>query len=277
VAVDILLPERWSQARAFSSVVLRQADHLALALESKDGKVIGTECVASLTARFLGPERYLKLFGFVNLEEDQDRTLRHARAGYPDLDGHRHATLAARAVEAASLSPTISREAPFWIDYSVRPQEIVRVSWKDVNNTTAAFHDRLVFIGETFTGSNDELPIPSSVSALKIPGVVLEAEIANTIVNGFPIRDPGLLVCLIAMGAAAWFVIALALRFPHRSWIALIVAGGVACGYILMAFLLYRSLSWMIAVIVPEFAIVLAAGVAWTLKSRLSPYPENEI
>jgi hypothetical protein len=55
------------------------------------------------------------------------------------------------------------------------------------------------------------------------------------------------------------------------------VAGGVACGYILMAFLLYRSLSWMIAVIVPEFAIVLAAGVAWTLKSRLSPYPENEI
>ena len=278
VAVDILLPESWSQSPAFSSAVLRHADRLALALESKGGQVIGYDCVASLTAYQLGPERYSNLFGFVNLEEDQDRILRRARAMYPDRNGRRRDSLAARAVAAASLAPPLSSDAPFWIDYSVHPQDIARVSWKDVNKTEATiFRDRIVFIGDTSTSSNDELPLPSSVSAAKIPGVVLEAEIANTIVNGYPIRDPGLPACLIAMGAAGCFAIALALRYPHRSWIALILVGGVACGYLLMALVLCRSLKSMIAVIAPEFAILLAAGAAWTLKSRLSPYPEDRI
>lgn len=280
VAVDLLLPESWSQSRAFSSVVLRHADRLALALESKNGQVVGSECVAPVIPRQLGQERYSNLFGFVNLEEDQDRTLRRARTMYPDRNGRRWASLAARAVAAASLSPPppLTSDAPFWIDYSVHPRDISLISWKNVGNTEAAIlRDRIVFIGDTSTSSNDELPIPSTVSVAKIPGVVLEAEIANTIAGGFAIRDPGLPACLVPLGAAVCLVIALTLCYPHRSGIAPILTGVVACGYLSMALLLFRSLKWMIAVVAPEFAILLAVVAAWTLKSRLSPYPEDEI
>jgi CHASE2 domain-containing sensor protein len=276
VAIDILPPESWARSNAFGRAVMHHGDRLALALQSKDGQVIGSECVAPLTAYQLGPERYANLFGFVNLEEDPDHVVRRARAVYPVRQGRRCASLAARAIAAASLSAPLPGGAPFRIDYSVHPRDIPRVSWKDVKNTdTAFFRDRIVFIGATF--GNDELPIPASVSAVKIPGVVLEAQIANTIASGFPIRDPGLPACLMAMGAAACLAIALALRYPHRSWIALVVVGAAACGYLAMALVLWRSLNWMIAVTAPEIAIFLAAGAAWTLKSRLSPYPEDKI
>lgn len=260
VAIDILLPEAWSRSQEFTSAVLRHADRLTIATESHDGAVIGRECIARPTAAILG-DRYANLFGFVNLEEDQDRAIRHARTGFPDLEGRLRPTFAARVAGAVPMP------APFWIDYSVHPQSIARISYKDV--AQADMRDRVVFLGSTYTGSNDD----HSIGAQKIPGVVLEAEIFNTIEAGFPVR--GLSSMLAIAGLAAFFIIAIALRYPYRAWISLVLAGGLAGAYIFAAFVLGRS-KWMVPVVAPELALVLAAGAAWTLKARLSPYPRKE-
>jgi hypothetical protein len=235
---------------------------------SRGGSVIGTECIALPTAYLLGEARYSKLFGFVNLEEDEDRTVRHARAGFPG----RSASFAARAVDA----PLTSTE-PFWIDYSTRPPEIPTISWKNVRKAhPSLFRNRIIFIGATYAGSNDNLQIPSSISRSKIPGVVLEAEIANTITANFPVRSIPLSFCLMLMGVAAFVVNALALRYPHRFSISLVLALGIAAAYVLFAFALCRSFKWMAAVVAPELTIMLTMGGVWALKTRLSPYPGNE-
>jgi serine/threonine protein kinase len=268
VAIDILLPESWSTSSEFTGAVLRHADHLTLAEESRNGVVTGEECIALPTAAILGEARYSKLFGFVNLEEDQDHAIRHARTTFPDLDGRLRPSFAARIAGAA---PAVG---PFWIDYSVHPQSIERISYKDV--ARADFRDRIVFLGSTYTGSNDDHAIPASISDEKIAGVVLEAEIANTIAAGFPVKSAPSANTWAVMYLAALVVIALALVYPHRPWISLLTAGGVAVGYVLAAFILCRSSKWMIPVAAPELALLLAIGAAWTLKSRLSPYPGKD-
>jgi CHASE2 domain-containing sensor protein len=268
IAVDVLLPESWSRASEFTSAVLRHADHLVLAIESQHGSVIGTECIAQPTAYLLGPAKYSKLFGFVNLEEDEDRTIRHARAAFRG----RSSSLAARAVDALLASTE-----PFWIDYSTHPQDIPIIYWKDVGKANPAmFRDRIIFIGATYAGSNDDLRVPSSISRSKIPGVVLEAEIANTIAANYPVRGIPLRFCLPLMALPCFGVSALALRYPHRFWISLVLVGTAAVGYVLAAFAVCRSFKWMAAVVAPELTILLAAGAAWMLKTRLSPYPGKE-
>ena len=268
VAIDILLPASWSTSQEFTSVLLHHADRITLAVESRQGVTTGQEPVARPTAAILGPDRYENLFGFVNLEEDQDRAIRQARTGFPDLEGRLRPSFAAR---AAGATPIGKR---FWIDYSVHPQSIARISYKDV--AQADVRDRIVFLGSTYTGSNDDHAVPVSISAEKIPGVVLEAEIFNTIDAGFPVRGVPLSAALGIMGVAAFAVIALALCYPPRSWTSLVSAGGVAGVYVLAAFVLCRSAKWMIPMVAPEFALLLAVGAAWMLKSRLSPYPRKD-
>ena len=268
VAIDVLLPESWSRASEFTRAVLRHADQLALAIESQHGSVTGTEFIAQPTAYLLGAARYSKLFGFVNLEEDEDRAIRHARTAFP---GH-SSSFAARAVDA-SLAST----EPFWIDYSTHPRDIPSISWKDVDKSSPAlFRDRIILIGATYAGSNDDMPVPSSISRSRIPGVVLEAEIANTIAANFPVRGVPLRFCLLFMGLACFGVSALALRYPYRFWMSLLLAAAVAVGYVLGAFAVCRSFKWMAPVVVPELTIMLTAGAAWMLKARLSPYPGKE-
>jgi serine/threonine protein kinase len=265
VAIDVLLPESWSTSPEFTSAVLRHADRLTLAEESRNGTLIGPESIALPTAAILGAERYARLFGFVNLEEDQDHAVRHARTGFPDLDGRLQPSFAARAAGVPAIA------APFWIDYSVHPQSIARVSYKDV--AQADLRDRIVFLGSTYTGSNDDLAVAGGG---KIPGVVLEAEIYNTIATGLPVKSISLATAFTIMSLAAFVAVALALRYPHRAWISLVTAGGVAGVYILVAFVLAGASKRMLPVAAPELALLLAAGAAWMVKSRLSPYPRKD-
>lgn len=266
VAVDILLPESFSRSSEFTAV-LRHADRLTLATLSHDGSVTGTECVSPVVAAAVGPA-FQTLFGFVNLDESGDGVIRRTSTAFLDREGGLEPSLAA-AVAHAARSTT-----PFWIDYSAHPQSIPQISFKDVASTD--FRDRIVFLGATYTGSNDEHAVPSTISADKIPGVVLQAEIYNTIAAGFPIKNVPSITAFIIMGVASFVTIALALRYPHRAWISLVTAGGVTGVYILAAFVLIRSSKVMIPVAGPEFALVLAAGAAWMLKSRLSPYPGKD-
>ena len=282
VAIDILLPGNWSGSREFSQVIERHADRLALAKFSQAGEVVGPEFVSPLTAHMIGPDRFIAMFGFVNLDEDPDGTVRRARIDYRDRDGHSQPSFAARAIHAALLEPDrlSGRERPFWIDYTMRPDGIAKISWKDIGarlkNAPDLFQDKLVIVGADYTASNDLHRVPASVHKDLVSGAEIQAVIAKTIAAGLPVRDVGWLPCMLVMAVICFAMTATTLRFPHHPVPALLLAGGSAVGYALLAFVLFRLSRIMIAVAGPELAIVLSAGTAWYLKSRLSPYPSAE-
>ncbi len=283
VAVDLLLPSRWSESQEFAKAVASHSDRLALALfSSPSGDAIGAECVNRLTAYLLGPQRYTALFGLVNLEEDEDRTIRRARLFYIDKSGHSRESFAGRAVEAAfpGRFGAVSTSAPLWIDYSVRLRQLTPISWKDLparlSATPELFRDRLVIAGATFAGSGDEHRVPRISSDKLVSGQFEQALIANTILAGNPIHEIPLSRCLAAVGLACLTFSAAALCFPHHYAWPLIASVILLCGYAGFAFWIFRSSRTIIAVAGPELAIVFGMLAAWGLKSVLSDYPAAE-
>jgi hypothetical protein len=97
--------------------------------------------------------------------------------------------------------------------------------------------------------------------------------IANTIVRGFPVRDAGLPACLAFMSLACFGTVALAIRFPHRPWLAIIAAAASFSGYALFAFGIFRLSRTMLVMVAPETALLLSMVIAWRLRARLAPYP----
>jgi len=281
VAVDLLLPSRWSESPEFAKAVSAHADRLVLALFSApSGDVVGAECINPLTRYVLGPQRYQALFGLVNLEEDEDRTIRRARLVYRDKSGGSRQSFASRAVEVAfpGRPRGASEDTPIWIDYSVRLSQLTPISWKDLparlTATPELFRDRLVIAGGTYSGSGDEHRVPRVSSDKLVSGQFIQALIANTILAGNPIHEVPLSRCLAAVGLGCLTVTAAALCFPqHYRW-PLIASVVLLCGYVGLAFLLFRSNRMLIAVVGPEFAVLVSMLAAWGLKSSLSTYPE---
>jgi serine/threonine protein kinase len=283
VAVDLLLPSRWSDSPEFAKAVSAHADRLVLALFSApSGDVVGAECVNRITSYLLGPQRYQALFGLVNLEEDEDRTIRRARLVYRDKSGGSRQSFARRAVEAAfpGRPGADSEGASMWIDYSVRLSQLTPISWKDLPALLSAkpelFRDRLVIAGATFAGSSDEHRVPRVASDKLVSGQFVQALIANTILAGNPIHEVPLSRCLVAVGLACLTFTAAALCFPQYYIWSLIASLVLLCGYAGLAFWIFRSSRTLIVLVGPELAIVLSLLAAWGLKSSLSAYPDAE-
>jgi serine/threonine protein kinase/CHASE2 domain-containing sensor protein len=276
VVLDVLLPASWSESRRFARVVELHSDHIGLATFSESGKVIGTECIGPLTAQLIGPERYLALFGFANLEEDEDRRIRKERSAFSDREGMVRPSLAARAVGAATLQPAgfTLHDGAEWIDYSISPRDIPRLAWKDASERPPAFfNDKLVLIGADYSGSNDRHRVPATADPGWVSGIVIHAMIANTIIRGYPVRDAGPFACLGFMSAACLGTLALALQFPHRPSWAIAASAASFGGYALIAFAMFRVSRTMLVLVAPETALLLSCGIAWRLRSRLAPYP----
>lgn len=276
VAIDNLLPVQWSLSPEFGSAVAAHLDRLALAMSSEpDGSVTGPECISPLIAVALGPERVAAAFGYVNLDPDPDGVVRRPRIGFLDRDGHDRPAFAARAVAAAwghRIASLGNRRE--WVDYSVRPSAIPQISWKDAAASSPdLFQNRLVLIGEATAGSNDGHPVPPAASPNPVPGIFIQALIANTILAGFPVRDFSLLRSMAAVAAPCFAIFLLALRLPHRPALAFAAAGLALCLYALLAFALFRAAKVLLALTGPELAIILSALSAWYWKSRLQPYP----
>jgi len=279
VALDLLLPTSWSGSKEFGRVVSQFGERMVLGLlSSPSGEVIGYECVGPLTANLLGPERYSALFGFVNLEEDEDGAIRRARLEYRDRSGQRRASFAARAAAVANLMLAGERsgEAPFRIDLSVRPAEISKVSWKEIgnrlNSTPDLVRDRLVIVGADYPGSGDHHRLPVILSPVPVPGVLVHGLIVDTIAASAPVRDASLRWSLLAVSLPCFAAVALTLCIPHRQTGILLLAA-LLLGYFAAAFGLLRYVRLMIALIGPMLAIALSAALAWFLKMRLAPYP----
>ncbi len=114
VAIDFLLPAKWSLSREFGMAIMARVDHLALAKYStSSGGVVGPECLSPLVVYAIGPKRFAAAFGFVNLDEDPDRVIRRTRVLFLDRDGQKQPSFAARAALAASSDPSrISPRSP---------------------------------------------------------------------------------------------------------------------------------------------------------------------
>jgi len=195
VGIDLLLPRAWAESDQFAQLLTKHADRLTLGAFTTDaGTVIGPECVPGLVAQLLGAERTQSLFGFVNLDTDSDGIARLVRLHYSDTNGRRRPTWAARVASTSGAAPPLDRD-PGVVDYTVDAAYFRRMSWRDVDRlvTTSpeTFRDRIVLVGGEFAGSGDEhhpTPLRRSADA-SVSGLVVQAIIVNTILDGFPIRE----------------------------------------------------------------------------------------
>jgi len=279
VAIDFLLPQAWSNAEPFRQLVLRNDDALTLAAFSPaSGQVIGPECIAGLTTMALGPERSTALFGFVNLDQDEDGVSRRARLSYGDRDGGRQSSFAARAAATArgihgTATPPTRREE-FWIDHRIDPALFDRVPWKDLDATLgtqpARFRDRVVIVGGDFSGSGDDPRVPNRGA---IPGVVLQATIASTILSGMPVKGIGDWTAITAAGsvcALLAIVVLLGRSAATASGLLALVVAAHAAG----AFLLFSRVGVMVPVVGPVLIWLVGAALAWGIRRRRPAFPE---
>jgi CHASE2 domain-containing sensor protein/tRNA A-37 threonylcarbamoyl transferase component Bud32 len=275
VAVDLLLPRQWGEARAFSDLVLERAEALTLAAGiGPEGALVGLECLDALTAAALGPQRVSALFGLVNVLEDEDGVTRKARLFVPAGNGKRRATWAGRAALAGGAG-----EVPevVWVDAAVDPSRMARLSWKDLGarltQDPGLFRDRLVLVGADYTGSGDEM---HRVAVRRGPseglsGLELQALIVHTALAGRTYREPAPGLVWTIAGAALAFLLS-ALLYHRRLGPGL---GGAAVMALLVAAAaaaLFRA-RWLVPVAVPQMVIASAAVLGLVARALLPPFP----
>ena len=275
VAIDLLLPERWSESQAFSDLVLRHPENLTLAAFSSSEGVDGTEAVAGLTAVALGPGGAESLFGFVNLDENPDGVVRRGRLRFRTGDGSERPSWAARAAETAFPLPVDDRK-DFWIDHRIDPAGFERISWRDVPGALAEkpglFRGRLVLLG--IQGKGDDIHrVPRREE--RVSGLVLQALQVATLAAGLPVREapraPFLALAALWTGLAA--AASLLLRRPAPA-LAAALGGLLLC--IALSFPAFQrtGLLWPgTPVLLPS---LIALALAMILRRALSPIPRNE-
>jgi serine/threonine protein kinase len=280
VAIDFLLPASWSESGPFARLVLEHADRLTLAAySSAAGEVVGTECIAGTTTVALGPERAAGLFGFINLDQDEDGVSRRGRLLFRDRAGTARPSFAARAASTVT-GDAVARQAPrrdnrFWIDHRIDVDRFTAISWKDLDGVLQrqpeAFKGRIVLAGASYAGSGDEARIPARDL---VPGIVLHAATLQTILAGFPIRrlDGGGLILLSALASGALCGVVLVLR--GRS--ALVAVAAASLLYCLASVGLLARNDVMVPLVVPLALGLLAAVAGHAIARRRVPYPADE-
>jgi serine/threonine protein kinase len=276
VAIDFLLPERWSHSEKFSKLLLTRGENLTLAALSAASQTVGQECVGSLTASALGPQRYSELFGFANLREDPDGVTRRASLFFVDREGALRKSWAisvARNLDSVNKrdADSAGMETPFWIDYAADPKELPKISWKDVpfelERDPSLFQGRLVLVGGDLVGSGDDYHrIPSRGNASEaVSGLALQSLIVNTILTDFRVRSAawGLVAGLLAIGYAAFLAAILCLSRLYRPLILGIV---LSLLYVGVAFLLFRQMHVIAPIAGPLLLGVLALATGLVLR-----------
>jgi CHASE2 domain-containing sensor protein len=287
IAVDLLLPQRWSDSQRFSRLVLTRAHQLALAaMSGPAGEIVGPECVAGLTAAALGPQRASSLFGFVNVEPDADGVTRRARLSFTDTTGARRDSFAVRSIRAGLGDSTLATASltrqwaetvqdTFLIDTTTDRGRLNILSWSGVRDelkkSSSIFANRLVLVGASFVGSGDLHRL--SGQGL-ISGVLVQALIANTVLKGLPIRGVRVVVWLPFLFLATWMAAAQMVRpvpfkvLTRTLWAAAFWAIG--------AFASFLAAGWVVPILVPA-ATILAAGLAAAMiRPFCRPYPQAE-
>jgi CHASE2 domain-containing sensor protein len=271
VAVDFLLPERWSRSAAFSRLVLTRQDVLTLgAYVAPDGALVGTECVSGLTAAALGADGMRRLFGLVNVDEDPDGVTRRLRLAFRDRDGRGYGSWPLSAVRSLGAAPPGEPGARF-LNAAVDAAAIPRVSWKDVPVTLARdpglVEGRLVLVGGDYAAAGDDHHRVAG-SGEPISGLVLHALGAATVLEAHPLRDPGRTALVAATAVLALLLLVPTLLFAGPSRIAITMLAAVLL-HVLAAAALFRWARVVHPVAAPVLAALLAVAGGLLIRLRL--------
>jgi len=278
VAVDFVLPSQWKDSIDFTDVVLRHPENLTLAASSRPGESVeGLDCVSGLTQAALGRERTAALFGFVNLDEDEDGAVRRGRLFFRDDDGGAHPSWAARAASVFG-APLLPAREEFRIDYRVDGHLYVRIPWRDLAATLAhhpeRFRDRLVLVGGDFLNSGDDgHTVPVSLGKIgAVSGLTLQALQVDTIAAGLPVRGaprvPILLLASLGVACAA-----LAVLLGYHAGRAVSVVLGVGALYAAVSLPVFGQTGLLLPVTAPSLVAALGLAAALILRRRLTPIP----
>jgi CHASE2 domain-containing sensor protein len=277
VAVDFLLPERWSRSEAFSRFVMRRQHQLTLAAYvSARGETVGPECLGGLTVAALGPDGLGRLFGLVNVDEDKDGVTRRTRLAYRDRQGGRHESWALHAGSSLETAPRADEPGTvLWLDAAADTAAFLHVSWKDLPQRLAEDPDlvrgRLVLVGGEYAASGDDHHRVTA-SSPAVSGLVLHALVIHSLLDPHPVRGApaaavGALTC-----AMAAILLSGALLLAGRSAVALL-AGVVFLLQIAVALLLFRWSRVLLPLAAPGLAVLLTLGAGFLLRLRLPCAP----
>jgi serine/threonine protein kinase/CHASE2 domain-containing sensor protein len=280
VGVDLLLPRTWSGSGPFAQLLARHADRLTLGAFSTDaGAVLGPECLPGLVAELLGSARARAVFGFVNLDADSDGVTRRVRLHYRDAEGRLQATWAARTALTAGASLTAERDRDS-VDYTTDMTRFRRVSWRDVprlaDSAPEAFRDRIVLVGGEFAGSGDAHRPPPGRSAPErsVSGLVLQALILNTILDGFPIREPPHWPAIAGVSVVSGVLTFLVLM-KRRLTPSLMLAASLVVAYVAAACWVFAAGRILWPVAGPVLSALLALGAALVVRASWGAPPEG--
>jgi adenylate cyclase len=204
-------------------------------------------------------------WGPVNILTDRDAFVRRGRLSvdfqdreYPGFDLQIYRLAKAAGIPAAPLP--VNPE--FWINYAGPPDAFPRVAYSRVVSGEVppeVFEGQIVMVGATTQLLQDVFPTPFAPFR-NMPGVMIHANILDTLLSGIPIRrapawvDIGL--AMIAGGAAAWAAT------TFRPLTAFLLVSGVALTYLAGTQAAFRwQRLWMDALPVPLALIVPYVGV----------------
>jgi CHASE2 domain-containing sensor protein len=278
VALDLVLPAAWSASPAFSELVVRRADRLRLAaMATRSGTLLGAECVAGLAAAALGPQRISALFGLVNVHQDEDGRVRDGRIFFRDVPGGRRPSWAGAA--SSLLGIRAEHDDPgFVLDLAVDPDSFPSVPWRALpelaRRDPGLFQGKLVLIGgDRASFADDAHRLASALGGARdVPGVVLQAMMVQTLLEGRPVRRAGQpwRLALAALGAAWTAGACLTARTPR---LGLLASGMLIVGMPVLEALSFRWTGLLLPLVVPAGGALLAAGLALAARSRLTPCP----
>jgi CHASE2 domain-containing sensor protein len=281
VAIDLLLPARWAQSKRFSELVVRHSQALTLAAFSPDeSRVIGLDCLSPLTLASLSPTEAASLFGFVNVDEDPDGVTRWGRMAYTDRTERQRSSWAGRVARDFVAPPArLATETRFRIDFTADWRGFERLSWHEVSNaldhSQQLFRDRLVLVGGDYAGSGDDYHRVAARrgSEHAVSGLMLQALMVHTILNGFPVREPSAIPTLAGCAGAVWLCLGF-LLCSHRRAAPLLAFVGSSVLYLATVFLAFSTLGRLLPVATPLALWLAGLGIGLVLRARLPKLPD---
>lgn len=287
VAVDLLLPASWGRSGPFVQLVVGHADRLVLAAHATADGVVGPEALSGLATAALGDAAAGGMFGLVNLEEDADGVVRRGRLRFATRDGGAVESWAAAAVRAFGDDPRAERAGDavgprpaaahtFVLDFTAVQATSAVVGWSELDERLARdpslVRGKLIVLGAQLAATGDDaLRVPRGPgSPATLPGAMIQARAIDTILAGFPIREPWgpippLALALVVAATAVGLLVTGSLGWS------LVGATAVAGLHVLLAWVAFRYGGHLVPIAAPLALFVL--GLAMTVALRRWAFP----
>jgi CHASE2 domain-containing sensor protein len=277
VAIDLVLPRRFSESESLSRIVLDHRKNLVMALYAgSDGKLRGWDCLPQLTRSIYGSTTELaSQFGLVNFEPDPDGRIRQFQTSIQAESNLSLAPLSVHLYRWMTLHPTIPARTK--IDFSVNPTSLPRLRWSEISGqltrNPGIFRGRYVIVGADTESQEDRHLIPSIRGrSNQISGPALHALQLQTLLNLGHVRSvpiwAWLWLFLILLAGSVWSL----LRITKLLYAWCTVAGFLFISLTLVVWL--GSCGIMVPVAGPFLAFLIIVLFAFICRGVLSSIPK---